>query len=341
MKHRKNNDTRKPFLTRREFIGTTLAGGVAAFSVMGLSNLYKDFKYRTETFIAKADNYRTDFSKIILDGFKELGITSQEIKGKRILLKPNLVETHKGSIHINTHPMVIHGAAEAFLTLGAQTVLIAEGPGHCRDSFLLVEESGLSQVLTENPIRFIDINYDDVYTSANMGGTSRLENMVLPKILKTVDWIVSMAKMKTHHWAGVTLSMKNLFGLMPGSYYGWPKNVLHWAGINQAIFDINATVKPHFAIVDGIIGMQGDGPIMGTPKNSGLLVMGRSLPAVDATCARLMGIDPYTVPHLAATNRQLGTISKTFTQQRGEKVSSVRTNFTLIDNIPAHHGLRL
>ncbi|MCK5347904.1 MAG: DUF362 domain-containing protein, partial [Desulfobacula sp.] len=309
---------KKPFLTRREFLGTILAGGVAAFSVMRLLNLYKDFKYRTETFIAKADNYTTDFSKIILSGFKEIGVTPQEIKGKRILLKPNLVETHKGSIHINTHPLVIHGAAEAFLSLGAKKVLIAEGPGHCRDSFLLVEESGLSQVLKENPIRFIDINYDDVFCTANMGGTSRLKNMVLPKILKSVDWIVSMAKMKTHHWAGVTLSMKNLFGIMPGSYYGWPKNVLHWAGINQAIFDINATIKPHFAIVDGVIGMQGDGPIMGEPKNSGLLVMGRSLPAVDATCARLMGIDPYKVPHLAAANQHLGTISKTFIQQRGD-----------------------
>lgn len=332
---------KKPFLTRREFIGTTLAGGAAAFSIMGLSSLYKHFKYRTETFIAKADNYTIDFSKIILSGFKELGVSPQEIKGKRILLKPNLVETHQGAIHINTHPMVIHGAAEAFLTLGAKKVIIAEGPGHCRDSFLLVEESGLSHVLKENSIRFIDINYDDVFCTANMGGISRLGNMVLPKILKSVDWIVSMAKMKTHHWAGVTLSMKNMFGIMPGSYYGWPKNVLHWAGINPAIFDINATIKPHFAIVDGVIGMQGDGPIMGEPKNSGLLVIGRSLPAVDATCARLMGIDPHKIPHLAASNKQLGTISKTFIQQRGENLTLLKTSYNLIDIIPVQQGIRL
>lgn len=332
---------KKPFLTRREFLGVTIGGGVTAFGVMGMSNLYHNYKFRTETFIAKAENYTIDFSKIILAGFKELGVSPREIKGKRILLKPNLVETHKGSIHINTHPMVVHGAAEAFLTLGAQKVIIAEGPGHCRDSFLLVEESGLSRILMENSLQFVDINYDDVFSTANRGGTSPMENMVLPKILKGVDWIVSMAKMKTHHWAGVTLSMKNLFGVMPGSYYGWPKNVLHWAGINQAVFDINATVKPHFAIVDGVVGMQGDGPIMGDPKNSGLLVMGRSLPAVDATCARLMGIDPKKVPHLAAASRHLGTISKAFIQQRGENMSLLRKDYTLIDNIPAHHGLRL
>lgn len=332
---------KRPFLTRREFLGITIGGGVTAFGVMGISSLYHNYKFRSETFVAKAENYTLDFSKIILSGFKELGISSQEIKGKRILLKPNLVETRKGSIHINTHPLVVHGAAEAFLTLGAQKVIIAEGPGHCRDSFLLIEESGLSQVLMENPLQFIDINYDDVFSTANLGGRSRMENMVFPKVLKSVDWIVSMAKMKTHHWAGVTLSMKNMFGIMPGSYYGWPKNVLHWAGINQAIFDINATVKPHFAIVDGVVGMQGDGPIMGDPKNSGLLIMGRSLPAVDATCTRLMGINPNKVPHLVAAGRQLGTISKAFIQQRGENMSLLRKDFTLIDHIPAHHGLRL
>jgi hypothetical protein len=82
-----------------------------------------------------------------------------------------------------------------------------------------------------------------------------------------VDWIVSMAKMKTHHWAGVTLSMKNLFGVMPGSYYGWPKNVLHWAGINETILDIYATLRPHLTIVDGIIGMEGDGAHHGYPSS--------------------------------------------------------------------------
>jgi uncharacterized protein (DUF362 family) len=342
MKNYRNNIVKKPFLTRREFLGVTLAGSVAAFSIMKLPVLYKNFKYSTETFIAKTDNYTVDFSKIIVSGFREIGITPREIKGKRILLKPNLVETHKGAIHINTHPMVIHGAVEAFLSFGAKEVLIAEGPGHCRDSFLLVEESGLSHVLKENPIRFIDINYDDVYSMQNRGGMSGLgNNMVLPKILKSVDWIVSMAKMKTHHWAGVTLSMKNMFGIMPGSYYGWPKNVLHWAGINQSIFDINASIKPNFAIVDGIVGMQGDGPIMGDPKNSGLFVMGRSLPAVDATCARLMGINPYKVPHLAAAHQQLGTINKTFIQQRGEKLALLKNQYALIDAIPAHQGIRL
>ena len=88
---------------------------------------------------------------------------------------------------------------------------------------------------------------------------------------------------------------------MPGSYYGWPKNVLHWAGINETILDINSNFQSSLAIVDGIVGMEGDGPIMGNPIKASTLVVGRNLPAVDATCARIMGLRPEKVPYLAAS----------------------------------------
>ena len=80
--------------------------------------------------------------------------------------------------------------------------------------------------------------------------------LALPAAVLDADLVVSMPKLKTHHWAGMTASMKNLFGLMPGSFYGWPKNLLHWAGINGCIVDITATVRPQFAIVDGILAYQ-------------------------------------------------------------------------------------
>ena len=158
---------------------------------------------------------------------------------------------------------------------------------------------------------------------------------------KEVDWIVSMAKMKTHHWAGATLSMKNLFGVMPGIYYGWPKNVLHQEGIIESILDINATLKPHFSIIDGITGMEGDGPIMGTPIQAGVLVMGKNLPAVDATCCRIMGIDPNQIPYLEQADQWLGPIRDTLIEQRGETWHSVQSPFQLIPEIPAHQTIRL
>jgi uncharacterized protein (DUF362 family) len=295
----------------------------------------------TETFVAKVDSYQKDIAAILLTGFLELGITPAEIKGKSILLKPNLVEVQFGTEHINTHPLVVRGAAEAFLQLGASRVLVGEGAGHCRDSLYVLEGSGLADTLYEDRIPFIDLNNDSLISVRNQGKLTRLKTLILPATLGQVDWVVSIAKMKTHHWAGVTLSMKNLFGTMPGIAYGWPKNVLHQEGSVQSILESNATLKPHFAIVDGITGMEGDGPIMGTAKAAGVLVMGRNLPAVDSTCCRIMGIDPHRIPYLHAASDWLGQVDEQLIVQRGETLTAVRTDFELLERIPAQKDLRL
>ena len=81
---------------------------------------------------------------------------------------------------------------------------------------------------------------------------SGLGELWLPRAVLESDFVVSMPKVKTHHWAGVTLSLKNMFGVVPGMKYGWPKNLLHWSGIHESILDICATVPIHFVIADGI-----------------------------------------------------------------------------------------
>jgi uncharacterized protein (DUF362 family) len=326
--------------TRREFLAAC-AGGL----VLGAGGyfLWKEARNRgwdEKAFIARVPTYRADIRTVIRDGLRELGVKEDHIRGKRILLKPNLVETIPGAVHINTHPLVVRGAVEAFLSLGAAQVTVGEGPGHITDTLRVLSESGLEEVLWEDRIPFIDVNHENGYTAANAGGCSRLKSLTLPVCLKNFDIIVSMAKLKTHHWAGVTLSMKNLFGLMPGSFYGWPKNYLHWAGIDGCIVDITATVRPQFAIVDGIVGMEGDGPIMGTPKQVGVLVMGRNLPAVDATCTRIMGIDPRRVESLSRAEGWLGPIREANIHQAGESIAAVCTPFQLLEKIPAQRALR-
>ncbi len=208
--------------SRREFLTAACAGGAAAFGILSTNKLYKKYKLRADTFIAKASSYSADFSALIQNGFRELGILPSEIKGKTVLVKPNLVETRPGMPHINTHPSIIAGAADAFLSLGAAEIIIAEGPGHCRDSRRLVLESGLIDVLREKRIHFTDINFDDVFFTHNHTKLSKLKDLALPLAIRKADWVVSLANMKTHHWAGVTLSMKNMFGIMPGSFYGCP-----------------------------------------------------------------------------------------------------------------------
>jgi uncharacterized protein (DUF362 family) len=124
--------------------------------------------------------------------------------------------------------------------------------------------------------------------------------------------------------------MKNLFGAVPGSLYGWPKNVLHQYGIDPSIVKLAETYAAKtVAIVDGIVGMEGDGPIRGKPRQAGVIVAGANLPAVDATCCRLMGIDPARVRSLEMT-QHLGPIGEQWIEQRGEHPDALRQDFELI-----------
>lgn len=138
--------------------------------------------------------------------------------------------------------------------------------------------------------------------------------------------------MKTHHWAGATLAMKNLFGVVPGAVYGWPKNVLHCAGIHECIADLNALFPRQFCFVDGIEAMEGNGPILGTPKNAGLLVAGAHPPSVDATCCQLMGLDPAKIGYLGLVSRRTGW-SPAAICQAGEAIGSAASPFAVIPEL--------
>ena len=142
-----------------------------------------------------------------------------------------------------------------------------------------------------------------------------------------------MPKLKTHHWAGMTASMKNLFGTVPGAVYGWPKNILHMKGIENSILDLNATIRPSLAIVDAVTAMEGDGPIMGNPRHVGFIAMGADVVSVDATCARIIGLDPAKLPYLAAAGKFLGNLDVGRIEQRGEPVSRYATMFDVPDHL--------
>ena len=276
--------------------------------------------WRADVVVAKAGSYELDLARIIRDGLAELGLGPAWARGKSVLLKPNLVEPSKAAPHVNTHPAVVRAVAEVFRSWGVREVFVAEGQGHCRDTQYVLEQSGLGPVLDEAKLEFVDLNHDDVFSIENRLGFTDLRTLHLPVSLKRADLVVSLPKLKTHHWAGVTLAMKNLFGVMPGVAYGWPKNVLHHAGIPGSILDINAAVKPALAIVDGIVGMEGDGPIMGTPRPAGVLVMGTNLRASTPRPPGSWGSTP---------NRVLlpgGSLRPARADRRGAHPSERRTN---------------
>ena len=129
-------------LTRRQLLLVGAAGLAMGSGLLLVPRRYFRMPQHAQAFVAKVDNYQSDIADAIIKGMRELGVSLEEVKGKRILLKPNLVETASGAPHINTHPLVLRGAIEAFLKLGASTVMVAEGPGHRRDTLAVYEESG-------------------------------------------------------------------------------------------------------------------------------------------------------------------------------------------------------
>jgi len=260
-----------------------------------------------------------------------------DLRGRSVVLKPNLVEFEPES-SINTHPLLVHAALEAFQAAGAGSVTIAEGPGHRRNTLDLADAAGYFETIPHFEELFTDLNLDDVTRVWPKSQFSRIEKLYLPNTILGADLLVSMAKMKTHHWVGATLSMKNLFGTVPGGIYGWPKNVLHWAGIDECIADLHAAYPNKFAIVDGIVGMEGNGPIQGTPKPAGVLVVGRDPLAVDATCCRIMKIDPLRIGYLRLAAMNPAVLGEENIVQSGETIAAVATPFDLI---PEFRGVRL
>jgi uncharacterized protein (DUF362 family) len=136
-----------------------------------------------------------------------------------------------------------------------------------------------------------------------------MKSLWLPRTILACDFVVSMPKVKAHHWSGVTLSMKNMFGVVPGTKYGWPKNILHWKGIQESILDICATVPVHFVIADAIMAMEGNGPMNGNARPLNTIVPADDPVAADATCARLMGFDPDKAAHIRVAAQFLGNSS--------------------------------
>ena len=317
-------------ISRRDLLG--LAATLGAGSALGLvgSNVVRRLRQpEAAVTILQADSYEKDFVALLREGLRLYPEFCSSVRGRRVVLKPNLVE-HQIEHPVNTHPKVIAAAVEVFRSLDASRVLVAEGPGHRRDTELLLEESGLANALKSVNAKFVDLNLDPIHPVEIKGNLTGLGRLWLPRTILDADIVVSMPKMKTHHWVGATLSMKNMFGVAPGAKYGWPKNVLHWRGIENSILDIVLTVRPAFAIVDAVVGMEGDGPIHGRPVKTGAIVIGDNLSAVDATGARIMGLRPGNVAYLSMMLQHGGTLTSSRIQQLGEPVSRVRRDFALI-----------
>jgi uncharacterized protein (DUF362 family) len=307
-----------------------VGAGAVGLGLVGYPIVRRLWSHPQPVFLARDQRYDGPLVQTIRDGLEAVGFDARWVSGRKVLLKPNLVEPNRELPHLTTHPAVVLAAAEVFRAWGAE-VTVGEGPGHVRDTQMALLDSGMDEALQSEKLPFVDLNYSEVQTAPNRGGNTPLPEFCFPGAVIEADLIVSMPKLKTHHWVGMTASMKNLYGTLPGIIYGWPKNVLHYAGIPQSVVDINASLPRVIAIVDAILCMEGDGPLMGTPKPMGLLAIGLNPTAVDATCARLMQIEPQRISYLNLAAGKLGPIAERDIPQRGENWRPLASPFEILD----------
>jgi uncharacterized protein (DUF362 family) len=283
-----------------QFLAST---GALAVQRMRTSGLLHDLrKPQSRVAILHADSYAARLEMILTDGLRlfVFGLARQNCAAEA---EPDRV--HSGC-RSEYNPLLVGAAANAFFKIGAKDVLVAEGPGHQRDTYLVVAESGLEKELRERRIRFVDLNRDEIVRVPIKTGFTGLASLWLPRTVLNADFVVSMPKVKTHHWAGIMLGLKNMFGMMPGVVYGWPKNVLHWKGIDRSILDIKRCPSYEFRDCrwDHRHGRQR--PPSRISRNLECIVLSDDPVAADFTCARLMGLNPWRVSYLAQAAEFLG-----------------------------------
>ncbi|HVP90840.1 MAG TPA: DUF362 domain-containing protein [Terriglobales bacterium] len=320
-------------MRRREFLaGAAVMAGAAALGRPADGSAQLSASPCPVTLLPMPD-YGRDMEREIAQVMVADGLV---LKGKRVLLKPNFVEAHPER-PINTNPAVIASVAHACLRLGASDVAVGEASGHRRDPWFSVLNPGLRSVLDKR-VRCLDLNHGEAVAMPNRGGSSGLAKFYLARAVAEADVLISLPKMKTHHWMGVTLCLKNLFGTLPGIYYGWPKNLLHFRGIENSVLDLARTVRVHYNVIDGVVGMEGDGPIMGRAKPVGALVLSPFSLAADATAARLMGFEPRRILYLVMAARFLPGLRPEDVALRGEDPRRLATRFDCLDAFKPMRG---
>lgn len=282
---------------------------------------------RARVALAACPTYDGDLVSILRRVLEQAN--APDLKGKRVVLKPNLVDS-VAQYPSYTHPSVVQAMIRLVRESGGQ-VTVAEGPAFRRDAQGILESTGYAEMLAREQADFVDLNYDDLVAVPTRGGYTRMRTLLLPKTIHDADLIFSLPKLKTHHWSQVSLSVKNFFGIAAGIKYGWPKNTLHAQGITESIAELlDALPAQACAVIDGVLGMEGDGPLFGTGVPSGFIAAGTDLLAVDASCARLMGFEPERVDYMRfAAWAGLGVIDPSRIDMVGEAPEILRRRFQL------------
>ncbi|MFQ8998164.1 DUF362 domain-containing protein [Allofournierella massiliensis] len=231
---------------------------------------------------------------------------AQALGGKRVLLKPNLLAKHTPERAVTTHPAMVRAVIRAVRRRGAASITVADSPGGVYNPGILrsiYKVSGLTDVCREEGAAlYTDCKSREVPAKGQM-----VKQFTLLESVLDCDVIINLPKLKTHMMTGLSAATKNLFGCIPGLQKAeWHMRFPDKERFGGMLVDLLCTVKPGFAILDGILAQEGDGPAGGTPRMVGILAAAEDHLQMDLALCRMLGIRPKDVPYLnAAISRGL------------------------------------
>jgi uncharacterized protein (DUF362 family) len=238
----------------------------------------------------------------------------------KVLIKVNFITDKTWDTGATTDPIVVEAIIKKLMGVPI-SVSVVESDATITNADKAFEKTGMKDMCQRNGVECINLRHLKDKVKIDVPNNEVLGSITVPRIVAE-SAIISAAKLKTHVNTGVTLGMKNMFGLLPDKF----KAKYHARGINKVIVDINTVIKPVLTVIDGFVGMDGKGPIDGAPVKMDLVIAGKNVVATDATGCRVMGINPYDIPHLRrASEKGLGSIDDV--EVLGEKIENVARAF--------------
>jgi len=250
----------------------------------------------------------------VLDALEPIDIRSDE----SIVVKPNACYHRNSRDMVVTDLRLIEGVLE-WLKERTHKLTVVESDNRSGSADHRVEELGLTSLLRRLNVTFRNLSREEGLHSREVDGMQ----FHIPKLVTEADYVVNLPKLKTCHGTTVTLSLKNAFGLVSDR----SKPSMHKI-LDKILLEVNRSIRRQVIIVDGIVGMEGNGPLLGEPVETGILVAGTQPVSVDATCSRIMGFDPSQISHIRTCSEgRLGTLDAGKINVLGEEIRVVARPF--------------
>ncbi len=267
-------------------------------------NSSKYYSINDPVAICALDSYEADSARLALSEALERIDEWKEIKeGSRVIIKANLVSAMKPDEAATTHPVLLSALTEMLLQRGCE-VVIGDSPGGMYNAAFVTRvyrASGMYEV--ENVGAKLNMDFSE--RSAVFEDARVLHTFAYTGYLDECDLIINFSKLKSHGMMGMSAAAKNMFGAIPGVikpeyHYRFPR----YEDFADMIVDLDEYFHPVISICDAVVGMEGNGPTAGVPKQMGFVLASHSPHNLDRVAADLLGLTPDDVPTLAAAIRR-------------------------------------